>query len=369
MNPESHVFSIGNREVGPGKPVYIVAEMSGNHGGSYSQAVEIMKAAKDSGADAVKIQTYTADTMTINHGGDGFIIGKGTLWEGRNLYDLYQEASTPWEWQENLSEEASRLGIDFFSTAFDESAVDFLEDLHVPVHKVASFEIVDLPLIRKMAKTGKPLIMSTGMSTMAEIREAVETARDAGAENILLLKCTSAYPASPADMNLRSMPGLTSEFGVPVGLSDHTLGNTVAIAAVAMGACMVEKHFTLSRSLPGPDSAFSMEPAEFAAMVEGIRMTEAALGKVSYGTGVSEESSKVFRRSLYVVEDVKAGEKFDFRNVRAIRPGFGMHTRHLLEIYGRKAACDIAKGTPLDWNVIAPAQAPEIISDNQNHQK
>jgi N-acetylneuraminate synthase len=293
--------------------------------------------------------------MTIDHGGEGFVVGKGTLWEGRNLYDLYKEAYTPWEWQEGLRDEAAGMGLGFFSTAFDETAVDFLESLGVPIHKVASFEIVDLPLIRKMASTGKPLIMSTGMSTEAEIREAVDAARGAGARQILLLKCTSAYPAPASHMNLRSIPNLSAAFGVPAGLSDHTLGSTVAVAAVALGACMVEKHFTLSRSLKGPDSEFSMEPAEFAEMVRGIRTAEAALGTVRFGAGTAEGASMVFRRSLYVVADMKAGDAFDARNVRVIRPGYGMHTRHLGEILGRRAARDIAKGTPLDWGMVGPA--------------
>lgn len=355
MTPGIKAIDIGGRKVGPGHPVYIVAEMSANHNHDYQQALDIMRAAKAAGADAIKIQTYTPDTMTIAYSGEGFTIGKGTIWEGRNLYDLYKEAYTPWEWQKGLRDEARKMGVDFFSTAFDESAVDFLEGLDVPVHKVASFEIVDLPLIRKMASTGKPLIMSTGMSTEAEIREALETARKAGAKDILLLKCTSAYPAPPSEMNLRTIPELAATFGVATGLSDHTLGHTVAVAAVALGACMVEKHFTVSRSIRGPDSEFSMEPAEFAEMVKGIRMAESALGTVRYGTGNAEESSKVFRRSLYVVADVKAGEILDGLNVRAIRPGFGMHTRHLTEVLGRKAAKDLGKGSPLDWSMVGPA--------------
>ena len=345
-------LNIGGRLVGRGRPVYVVAEMSANHNGDYQQALNILRAAKDAGADAVKLQTYTPDTMTINHAGEGFIVGKGTLWEGRNLYDLYAEAFTPWEWQKALRDEAARLGLGFFSTAFDESAVDFLEDLKVPVHKVASFEIVDLPLIRKMAATGKPMIMSTGMSTEAEVREAVETARAAGCRDLLLLKCTSAYPAPASEMNLATMAALEKTFGVPVGLSDHTLGHAVAVAAVALGACMVEKHFTISRAIKGPDSAFSMEPAEFAEMVRAIRVAESALGVVKYGAGEAEEKSKVFRRSLYVVRDVKAGDILTAENVRAIRPGFGMHTRHLTEVLGQRAARDLATGTPLDWSQV-----------------
>jgi pseudaminic acid synthase len=347
-------LDIGGRRVGPGEPVYVVAEMSANHNGDYQQALNILRAAKDAGADAVKLQTYTPDTMTIRHAGEGFIVGKGTLWEGRNLYDLYAEAFTPWQWQKDLRDEAKRLGLGFFSTAFDESAVDFLEELAVPVHKVASFEIVDLPLIRRRAATGKPLIMSTGMSTEAEVREAVETARAAGTRDLLLLKCTSAYPASPAEMNLATMAALAKTFDVAVGLSDHTMGYAVAVAAVALGACMVEKHFTISRQIKGPDSAFSMEPAEFAEMVRAIRVAEAALGTVKYGAGEAEEKSKVFRRSLYIVTDVKSGDEFTALNVRAIRPGFGMHTRHLAEVLGRHATKDLAKGSPLDWTMIRP---------------
>jgi len=345
-------LNIGGRRVGPGEPVFVVAEMSANHNHDYQQAMAILRAAKDAGADAVKLQTYTPDTMTINHGGEGFVVGKGTLWEGRNLYDLYTEAFTPWQWQKDLRDEAKRLGLGFFSTAFDESAIDFLEELEVPVHKVASFEIVDLPLIRRMAATGKPLIMSTGMSTEAEVREAVETARAAGSHDILLLKCTSAYPAPPSEMNLATMAALGNTFGTAVGLSDHTMGHAVAVAAVALGACMVEKHFTLSRKVKGPDSEFSMEPAEFAEMVKAIRVAEAALGTVKYGAGEAEEKSKVFRRSLYVVKDVKSGEALTAENVRAIRPGFGMHTRHLPEVLGHRATKDLAKGTPLDWSMV-----------------
>jgi len=345
-------LNIGGRRVGPGEPVFVVAEMSANHNHDYQQAVAILRAAKDAGADAVKLQTYTPDTMTINHGGEGFVVGKGTLWEGRNLYDLYTEAFTPWEWQKDLRDEAKRLGLGFFSTAFDESAIDFLEELEVPVHKVASFEIVDLPLIRRMAATGKPLIMSTGMSTEAEVREAVETARAAGSRDILLLKCTSAYPAPPSEMNLATMAALGKTFGTAVGLSDHSMGHAVAVAAVALGACMVEKHFTLSRKVKGPDSEFSMEPAEFSEMVKAIRVAEAALGTVKYGAGEAEEKSKVFRRSLYVVKEVKRGEALTAENVRAIRPGFGMHTRHLTEVLGHRAAKELAKGTPLDWSMV-----------------
>ena len=261
-------IEIGGRRVGPSKPVYIVAEMSANHNQDFEQAVRILHAAKEASADAVKLQTYTPDTMTIPCDNEYFRIGKGTIWKGRNLYDLYSEAYTPWEWQPKLKALADDLGIDLFSTAFDHSAVDFLEEMGVPIHKVASFEVVDIPLIEKMARTGKPLIISTGMATLSEIDEAVRAARKAGATQIALLKCTSAYPAPPEEMNLRTIPHLAEAFGVLVGLSDHTLGIAVPVAAIALGACIVEKHFTLSRDIPGPDSAFSLEPHEFKAMVE-----------------------------------------------------------------------------------------------------
>ncbi|HET6280470.1 MAG TPA: pseudaminic acid synthase [Polyangia bacterium] len=346
-------IQIGKRRVGPGQPVYVIAEMSGNHNQDFDVAVKIVEAAAACGADAVKLQTYTADTMTIASDRPEFRVGPGTLWEGQNLYDLYTQAHTPWAWQRQLRDVAVGLGLDFFSTAFDPAAVDFLEDLQVPVHKVASFEIVDLPLIEKMARTGKPMIISTGMSSLEEIEEAVKTARAAGARQIALLKCTSAYPAAPEDMNLLTIPHLADTFGTPVGLSDHTMGTTVPVAAVAVGACIVEKHFTLSRATPGPDSAFSLEPAELKEMVSAIRVAEKSLGGVKYGSGAKEENSKVFRRSLFVVKAVKAGDLFTAENIRAIRPGFGMHTRHLGEVLGKHAGRDIAAGTPMNWELIS----------------
>ena len=259
-------FQIGAKEIGKGSPVYIVAEISANHNQDFEQAVRLLHAAKEAGADAVKLQTYTPDTITIDCDNEYFRIGKGTLWEGKNLYQLYGEAYTPWEWQPKLKQIANELGLDLFSTPFDPTAVDFLEDMNVPVHKIASFEIVDLPLVRYIAQTGKPIIMSTGMATLAEIEEAVQTIWATGNTQLILLKCTSAYPAPPEEMNLRTIPHLAEAFGVPVGLSDHTLGIAVPVAAVALGACIVEKHFTLSRDVPGPDSAFSLEPHEFKAM-------------------------------------------------------------------------------------------------------
>jgi N-acetylneuraminate synthase len=345
-------IEIKERYIGRGNPVYIIAELSANHNQSFDQAVALIHAAKEAGADAVKLQTYTPDTLTISSDKEYFRIGGGTLWDGRTLYDLYSEAYMPWEWQPKLKEIADEIGIDLFSTAFDPTAVDFLEEMGVPVHKVASFEIVDIPLIEKMARTGKPLIISTGMATLGEIEEAVQAARRAGATQIALLKCTSAYPAPPEEMNLRTIPHLAEAFGVPVGLSDHTLGIAVPVAAVALGACIVEKHFTLSRDIPGPDSAFSLEPHELKAMVEAIRTVEKALGEVHYGVSEREAQSRVFRRSLFVVKDMRAGEVFTDENVRSIRPGYGLPPKYLPEILGRRAVKDIEKGTPLNWRLI-----------------
>ena len=347
------MIRIGNREIGPGRPMYVIAEMSANHNQDYDRAVRIVHAAKDAGADAVKLQTFTPDTLTIDCDNEHFRIGKGTVWEGRTLYDLYGEAHMPWQWQPKLKKLADQLGLDLLSTAYDASAVEFLEQMGVPAHKLASFELVDLPLIRKMAATGKPIIMSTGMSTLAEVDEAVRTARQAGCEQLALLKCTSAYPAPAEEMNLRAIPHLAEAFGVVSGLSDHTLDIAVPIAAVAMGACILEKHFTLSRKDPGPDSSFSLEPAELAETVAAVRTAEKALGQVRYEITEREAASRVFRRSLFVVEDVKTGETFTAENVRRIRPGYGMHTRYLDEVLGRKASKDIPRGTPLSWELVS----------------
>lgn len=343
---------LGERPVGPGHPVYIVAELSANHRGDIDHTERTIRAMAESGADAVKIQTYTADTLTIPCDNEHFRIQGGTLWDGRTLHELYQEAAMPWEWTGRLKSLTEELGMDFFSTPFDDSAVDFLESHAVPIHKVASFELVDLPLLRKIAATGKPIIASTGMATLAEIEEAVDTIRAAGNEQLALLKCTSAYPAAPEEMDLRTLQDLAERFGLPVGLSDHTIGHTVPVAAVALGATIVEKHFTLSRDEPGPDSAFSMEPTEFTDMVQAIRMTEKALGKVNYDVSPKEAKSRVFRRSLFVVEDVKAGEQFTVGNLRSIRPGAGLHTRHLAELIGRRATRDVARGTPMSWELV-----------------
>ncbi len=343
---------IQGHTIGAGCPVYMVAEISANHHGSFEQAAQIIHAAKEAGADAVKLQTYTADTITITGDRQEFRIAGGTIWDGRTLHDLYAEAYTPWEWQPRLKDIANELGMDLFSSPFDSTAIDFLEKINVPAYKLASFELVDIPLIHKTARTGKPLIISTGMATLEEIEEAVRAARQAGAEQIALLKCTSAYPAPAEEMNLRTIPQLAQRFDVPVGLSDHTKGIAVPVAAVALGACIIEKHLTLSRSMPGPDSAFSLEPAEFKAMVDAVRTAEKALGEVRFGSGEKESSGRIFRRSLYVVREMKSGEVFTAENVRSIRPGLGLHTRHLPEILGRRAACDIARATPLSWEMV-----------------
>jgi pseudaminic acid synthase len=346
-------LTIGGRRIGAGEPVYVIAEMSANHNGSLEEALRLVEAARDAGADAIKLQTYTPDTLTIACDNGHFTVGDGTPWAGRTLHDLYAEAYTPWEWQPRLKAAAEALGLHCFSTPFDGTAVDFLERLGVPAYKIASFELVDLPLVRRVAATGKPLIMSTGMASLAEVDEAVRAAREAGASEIALLKCTSAYPAPASEMNLRTIPHLASAFGVPAGLSDHTLGIAAPVAAVALGASIVEKHFTLSREAPGPDSAFSLEPHEFRAMVDAIRVAEAAAGEVRYGTGEREAGSRVFRRSLFVVADVCAGEPFTPANVRSIRPGAGLPPKHLPEVLGRRAARDVARGTPLAWAHVA----------------
>ncbi len=344
---------IAGRRISRGAPVYVIAELSANHNQNFEQAVRIVHAAKDAGADAVKLQTYTADTITLRSDKECFRIAGGTLWDGRTLHDLYQEAFTPWEWQPKLKQIANELGMHLFSSAFNDSAVDFLEQMNVPAHKVASFELVDVGLIQRMARTGKPLIMSTGMASEVEIREAVQAACQAGATQIALLKCTSAYPAPPEETNLLTIPELAHRFDCPAGLSDHTMGIAVPVAAVVLGACIIEKHLCLSRADGGPDSAFSLEPEEFKAMIDAVRTTEKALGSLQFATGKSEANSLRFRRSLFVVEDVKQGDVFTRQNVRSIRPADGLHPRHLDEILGRRAASNIERGTPLSWNLVA----------------
>ncbi|HKW16135.1 MAG TPA: pseudaminic acid synthase [Terriglobales bacterium] len=345
-------LEIVDRAIGTGHPVYLIAELSANHHQNFELAVQLVHAAKKAGADAVKLQTYTPDTMTISSRRKEFHIGGGTLWDGRSLHELYAEAFTPWEWQPKLKEVANAAGLALFSSPFDETAVDFLEIMNVPAYKVASFELIDLPLIKKIASTGKPIIMSTGMAREEEIREAVATAREAGAREIALLKCTSAYPSPPDEMNLRTIAEIERRFEVPSGLSDHTLGIAVPVAAVALGACIIEKHLTLARAEGGPDSAFSLEPHEFRAMVDAVRFAEKALGTVHFGPTVREQACLPFRRSLFVVEDVKCGESFTSKNVRSIRPAHGLHTRYLPQILGQRATRNIERGTPLDWSLI-----------------
>lgn len=346
-------MKIAHQTIGPGTPPFIIAEMSGNHNQSLDKALEIVEAAARAGAQALKLQTYTADTMTLDISeGEFFINDEQSLWKGCSLHDLYNLAHTPWEWHAPIMKRAQELGMICFSTPFDKSAVDFLEELHVPAYKIASFEIVDLPLIRSIAKQGKPIILSTGMATLAEIDDAVRTIREAGNDQIALLKCTSAYPAPPEEMNLRTIPHLATAFGVPVGLSDHTLGIATSVAAVALGACIIEKHFTLSRADPGPDSAFSLEPHEFRAMVDAVRETEKALGTVCYDVAEHEKASRAFRRSLFAVKDIEAGEEFTEENVRSIRPGYGLPPKYLSTVLGRKAAGKIMRGTPLSWDLM-----------------
>jgi pseudaminic acid synthase len=345
-------FKISNHSIGPGTSTYIIAELSANHNQDFDQAVRLIQAAKDSGADAIKLQTYTPETITISCNNRDFLIGEGTLWQGKNLFDLYSEAYTPWEWQPELKKIAEKLGMDLFSTPFDPTAVQFLEGMDVPAYKVASFELVDLPLIKTIAAQNKPIIMSTGMATLAEIDEAVRAIRETGNTQIALLKCTSAYPAPPEEMNLRTLPNLAETFNVPVGLSDHTLGIAASATAVALGACIIEKHFTLSRSESGPDSAFSLEPPEFKDMVSTIRDVEKVLGEVNYSPTAHEIASRVFRRSLYVVKDVKNGDAFSENNVRSIRPGYGLPPKYLNEVLGRSASRDIKRGTPLSWELL-----------------
>lgn len=345
-------ITIGNRKIGKGEPVYIIAEMSANHHHNYQNAVNLVYAARDAGADAIKLQTFTADIHTLDSDGSCFLVCGGTVWDGKNLYDLYKECEMPWDWQPKLKDLADDIGINLFSAAVDPKSVAFLEEMDVPVHKVGSFEMVDLGLIQLMANTGKPLIISTGMASLSEIDEAIQIARRTGNNQIALLKCTSAYPAPPDEMNLRTIPHLSEAFQVPVGLSDHSLGIAAPVAAVALGACIIEKHFTLSRAFPGPDSAFSLEPQEFSAMVDAVRQTERALGRVDYSISEHEKASLVFRRSLFIVKDVKKGEVFTENNVRSIRPGYGLAPKYISLVLGRKAKVNIKKGTPLSFPMV-----------------
>ena len=343
---------IRGRKIGPGEPPYVIAEMSCNHHGRFAEAEAIVRAAKDAGADAIKLQTYTADTMTLDAPQPWFRIKGGTIWDGRGLYDLYQEAMTPWEWHAPLMKLATSLDLTLFSSPFDAGAVDFLHALDVPAYKIASLENGDIPLIKKVAAQGKPIIVSTGTATVEEIDEAVKTLRAASA-SFVLLKCVSAYPAPPEEMNLRAIPALSARHGVPVGLSDHTLCSAVAVAATALGACVIEKHLILSRASGGPDAPFSMEPAEFKDMVVALRAAHAALGDGSLGHAASEIPTRAFRRSVFAVKDIAAGETLTAENIRVIRPGNGLPPRDYEGALGRTAAKPIARGTPLSWDLIA----------------
>jgi pseudaminic acid synthase len=346
-------FHIAGRAIGPGEPPYVIAELSGNHNGDIARAFRLIEAAKQAGADAVKLQTYTADTITIDHEGPGFVI-EGGLWHGRKLYDLYGEAHTPWDWHPALFAHAQKVGITCFSSPFDATAIDLLERLGAPAYKIASFEIVDTPLIRRAAATGKPLIVSTGMAQAAEIADAMAAVREGNREaGLVLLHCVSGYPTPAEEANLARIPALAARFGVPVGLSDHTLGVEVAIAAVALGAVVIEKHVTLARADGGPDASFSLEPHELEALVKGARSAHAALGRADYGRAASEEGNMAFRRSLYAVADIAAGEAFTEANVRSIRPGHGLPPKELPQVLGRRAARAIARGTPLSWPLVA----------------
>ena len=347
--PDVH---IGDRVLGRGHPVYVIAELSANHHQEYDKALTLVDAAARAGADAVKLQTYTPETMTLDSDAPPFRVGHGTSWEGRRLYDLYQEAMTPWEWQAGLKAAAEGLGMHCFSTPFDQSAIDFLLELQVPAMKIASFELVDLQLVAAIARTRLPLLISTGMALLAEIDAAVAAVRSAGGSEMVLFRCNSAYPASTSEMDLLTIPHMADTWGLPVGLSDHTLGTTAAVTAVALGACAIEKHLTLTREEPGPDSAFSLEPSEFSDLVRSVREAEEALGRVRYGPSPSEVPSLEFRRSLFVVEAVAEGEAFTAENVRSIRPGVGLTPQALPIILGRRAARSVPAGTPLTWDLV-----------------
>jgi len=342
-----------SRMIGPNHPPFIIAEMSGNHNHSLERALEIVEAAAKAGAHALKIQTYTADTMTLNLAKKDFMIDdKDSLWSGNNLYQLYQQAYTPWEWHQPIFDRCLELGLIPFSTPFDESAVDFLEDLNIPLYKIASFENNHIPLIKKVASTGKPMIISTGMATLAELDETVRTARNAGCKDIILLKCTSTYPATPENTNISTIPHMRELFNCQVGLSDHTMGIGVSIASVTLGATVIEKHFTLSRADGGVDSAFSMEPDEMHSLVVETERAWQAIGNVTYGATGQEKNSMQFRRSIYITKDLKAGDIFTKDNLRVIRPGYGLAPKYYEQLLGKKAAIDIKAGTPTDWTIL-----------------
>ena len=343
---------IGSKIISQDSPTFIVAEMSGNHNMDFDRAVEILKAAREAGADAVKIQTYTADTITLDCDDPCFQITQGTLWDGLTLHKLYQTAYTPWEWQPRLKKMAEEMGLLLFSSPFDFSSVDFLEEMDVPAYKIASFEITDIPLIRKVARLGKPVILATGIARLADIELAVQTCREEGNEQVILLKCCSAYPTPYEDVNLRAIPNLAETFQCLAGLSDHTMGTAVATGAVALGAKMVEKHMTLCRSDGGPDAAFSMEPQEFKEMVDNIRILEKALGKVTYDLSDKQAREREHSRSLFVAQDMKAGDVFTPENLRSVRPADGLHTKYYEQLLGRRITRDAKKGTPMAWSLV-----------------
>lgn len=343
---------IGNRYVGEGEKTYIVAEVSANHLQDYNRAEAIIRAAAEAGADAVKLQTYTADTITIDCDNEYFQITQGTIWDGTTLYKLYEEAYTPWEWQPKLKKLAAELGMACFSSPFDATAVDYMHEMDMPAYKVASFEINDIPLIRKIARIGKPVIIATGVAYLEDIERAIGACREEGNEQVILLKCTSTYPSPYEDMNLSVIPHMAQTFDCIAGLSDHSMGCAAAVAGVALGAKMVEKHLTLARADGGPDAAFSMEPAEFKQMVDEIRIAEKAVGRVTYDLTEKQKRSREDCRSLFAVQDIKAGEVFTEENVRSIRPAFGMHPMYYDKVLGQQAKTDITKGTPMDWKYI-----------------
>lgn len=345
-------FKIGTKDVGEDYPVFIIAELSANHLGDFDLAVETIKSMKESGADAVKMQTYNPDTMTINCDNDYFRIRQDTLWDGPTFYELYKKAYMPWEWQPKLKKIAKKLGLIVFSSPFDKIAVDFLEDMNVPAYKIASFEITDIPLIESVAACGKPVIISTGIAEFSDIKLAIETCKKQDNDQIALLKCTSSYPAPLEYINLKTIPHMAETFKTVVGLSDHTLEPAIPIGAAALGAKIIEKHFILDRELGGPDSKFSLEPEEFKSMVNSVRALETAMGKVSYELDDATRLSRDFSRSLFVVQNIKKGEKFTENNLRSIRPGFGIHPKYYNYIIGRKANKDIDRGTPLKWDMI-----------------
>lgn len=344
-------MKIQGREIGSGHHPFLIAEMSGNHNGSIEQAIRIVDAAVSAGADAIKIQTYTADTMTIDWSGEGFVItDKSSPWFGSSLYQLYKEAETPWNWHQEIFDHAAKRGLLAFSTPFDTTAVDFLEELNVPCYKIASFENTDLDLVRRVAITGKPVIISTGMMSFAELDETVEVARQAGCQDLALLKCTSVYPANHEDLNLATIPYMKDRYGCEVGFSDHTLGISASLASVALGGSIIEKHITISRSSGGVDGSFSMEPHEFAQLKNEIFNIWRAIGEVQDGPTNREVASLGFRRTLYVVEDLQTGDKITTRNVRAIRPGHGLAPKHLQEVLGRRVRRSMQRGTPLTFD-------------------